>query len=72
MWKNEISEGDILFAEADEATDELAKAQKHQARSQDELKNSSESLDIAILDVEEAASKLKDCQGLHDTVYRGL
>ena len=43
-----------------------------QARFHDELKSSRESLDIEALDVEEAASKLKDCRDLHDTVCRGV
>ena len=54
------------------AVDDLAKAQQHLARLQDELKKSRETLDIAVLDVEEAASELKDCRDLHDTVCRGL
>ena len=53
--ENEISEDDILFAEACEAIDELAAAQQHQARFHDELKSSRESLDIAVLEVDEAA-----------------
>ena len=72
-WVNvekKSSEGGTLFAEVYKPMDELAKAQQHQARLQDELKNFRESLDIAVLDVEEA--KLKDCRGLHDTVCRGL
>ena len=39
----------------------LTEVQKEQERSEEKQKNSRESLDIAVLDVEEAASKLKDC-----------
>ena len=70
--ENEISEGDILFAEAYEAVKEHTAAQQHQARFHDELKSSRESLDIAVLDVEEAASKLKDFRDLLETVCRAL
>ena len=69
----ENSDGDTLCADERMASDELATAQQHQDRLQEELENySRESLDIAVLDVEEAASKLKDCRNLHDTVCRGL
>ena len=70
--ENEISEGDILFAEAYEAVNEHTAAQQYQARFHDELKSSRESLDIAVLDVEEAASKLKDFRDLLETVCRAL
>ena len=41
-------------------------------RMQGELKDSWESLDIAIVDVQESTSKLEDCRDLHDAAYRGL
>ena len=66
----ENSDGDTLYADERMALDEHATARQHQDRSQEELQNSRESLDTAVLDVEEAASKLKDCRNLHDTVCR--
>ena len=50
----ENSEGDPLYADERVATNEFATAQRPQARLQDELKSSRESLDIAVLDVGEA------------------
>ena len=63
--ENEISEADILFAEAYEAMDELAAAQQHQVRFHDELKSSRESLDIAF-------RELNNCRALHDAACDDL
>ena len=50
----------------------LAEAKQHLERLQSEQKSSPESLDIAVLDVEEAASKQKDCRDHHDATYRDV
>ena len=63
--ENQISEGDIPM-------DELAKAQEHQARLQDELKSSRESHDMALVDLEESMSKVDDTREVLDTPCRGL
>ena len=51
---------------------ELATAQQHQALLQDKLKSSRESLDMALLDVQESMSKIDDCREVHHVACRGL
>ena len=64
--ENEISEGDThFFAEAYEAMDELAVAQQRQARFQDDLNCTRESLEIPF-------RELKNCRTLHDAACDDL
>ena len=49
--ENEKSVGDILYAEAQGVMDELARAQRHQARSQDDVKRCRDSLDDIVTDL---------------------
>ena len=52
--------------------EEFNEVEQNQERMRGELKDSRESLDIAIMDMQESMSKLKDCGDLHDAAYRGL
>ena len=54
------------------AVNELATAERHQARLQDELKSSRESLDMALMDLKESMSKAEDSLEVHDEACRGL
>ena len=63
--ENEFSEGDVLLAEGNEAMDELAKAQQHQARCQEETKCFCESLDTVV-------KELNNCRALHGAACRDL
>ena len=67
-----ISEEDLLHTEVRVSVDELSEAQRYQDRLHGEVKDSRESLVIAVLDVEEATSKLKDCRDHHDATSRSL
>ena len=68
----QCSEGDLLFADVRTAMEGLAEAQQYQERLKGEQKSSRESVDLAVLDVEEASSKLKSCRDLHSAACRGL
>ena len=61
--ENENSAGDMLCADACGAMDELAKAQVHQARCQDEVKGCRESLDTIVTD-------LDNCRALLDQQHQ--
>ena len=61
-----------LHADVRAAVEEFNEAQQNQERMRGELKVSQESLDIAIMDVQETTSKLKDCRGLHSAAYQSL
>ena len=60
------------FADERMAMNELATAQQHQARLQEELKSSRECLDIALMDLKESISKVDDRREEHDIACRGL
>ena len=68
----ETSEGNMLYADVRAAMKQFNEAQQNQKRMRGELKDSRESLDIAIMDVQEPTSKLQDCRHLHVAAYRGL
>ena len=63
--ENENSEGVTLCADACVAMDELAKAQQHQARCQEEVRTCRESLDLVV-------TKLKNCWALLDAACDDL
>ena len=68
----ENSDGDMLHAEVRAAMEEFNEAHRNQQRMRGELKDSRKSLDIAIMDMKESMSNLKDCRDLHDAAHGGL
>ena len=75
----ETEEGDMLFAVAYEAMEELDKAQKHQHRSQDEMEATRESMDIASRDFTNCWAHLNggfrevsNCRALHEAACAEL
>ena len=75
----ETEEGDMLFAVAYEAMEELDKAQKHQHRSQDEMEATRESMDIVSRDftncwahLNGAFREVSNCRALHEAACAEL
>ena len=66
--EKETAEGDLLLAEADEAVDQLAAAQQHQARFLDELESSRECLDAACVDLKDASLRTTELKRKADDV----
>ena len=64
--RDEIAEGNVLFAASHEAMDELAKAQQYQDRPQDELKGSCDSRDMAFVDLKSCMPKVEDTREMLD------
>ena len=65
--EKENSEDDVLYADACGAMDELAKAQQHQARCQDEVQGCCESLDAIVRDLTNFGALLEvACDDLAD------
>ena len=60
----ENSERNMLCADVPAAMEEFNEAQQNQERMRGELKDSRESLDIAIMDMQESMSKLKKTVGI--------